>query len=84
MLTLCQSVTLPFVAISIGVAPITQLTHLRNKNSNIQGRSPDVVKKRFSMPSGNNEELLLNERIRSPWEQILSFKRSSYFIGFSK
>ena len=28
----------------IGVAPITQPTHVRNKNSNIQRRSPYVVK----------------------------------------
>ena len=26
----------------IGVAPITQITHVRNRNSNIQGRSPNV------------------------------------------
>ena len=30
--------------ISIGLAPITQYTHLHNKNSNIQGSSTDVVK----------------------------------------
>ena len=28
----------------IGVAPIKQVTHMRNKNSNNQGRSPNVVK----------------------------------------
>ena len=28
---------------SIGVAPITQVTHVRNKNSNIQGRSLYVI-----------------------------------------
>ena len=27
-----------------GVAPITQYTYLRNKNSNTQGSSPNVVK----------------------------------------
>ena len=27
----------------IGVAPITQYTHVRNKNSNTQGSSPNVV-----------------------------------------
>ena len=27
----------------------------------------------------NHKELLLKERIRSLWEQILSFKRSSHF-----
>ena len=29
---------------SIGIAPITQVTHVRNKNSNIQGRSLYVIK----------------------------------------
>ena len=28
----------------IGVAPITQVLHVRNKNSNIQGRSLNVIK----------------------------------------
>ena len=28
----------------IGVAPITQYVHVRNKNSNTQGSSPNVVK----------------------------------------
>ena len=28
---------------TIGVAPITQVTHKLNKNSNIQGRSLDVI-----------------------------------------
>ena len=28
----------------IGVVPITQVTHVHNKNSNNQGRSPNVVK----------------------------------------
>ena len=31
-------------SINIGVAPITQYTHVRNKNSNTQGSSPNVVK----------------------------------------
>ena len=31
----------------IGVAPITQVTHVRNKNSNIQGRSLNVIKSIF-------------------------------------
>ena len=31
----------PFI---ICVAPITQVTHVRNKNSNIQGRSLNVIK----------------------------------------
>ena len=30
--------------LSTGVAPITQVTHVRNKNSNNQGRSSNVVK----------------------------------------
>ena len=46
-----------------------------NKNSNIQGRSPDVVKVIFSY----FKELLIKERIRSLCEQILSFKTSSHF-----
>ena len=29
---------------NIGVAPITQVTHVRYKNSNIQGRSFNVIK----------------------------------------
>ena len=28
----------------IGVAPMTQVTHVRNKDNNNQGRSPNVVK----------------------------------------
>ena len=28
----------------IGVAPITHVTHVRDKNSNIQGRSLNVIK----------------------------------------
>ena len=28
----------------IGLAPITQVTHMRNKNSTVQGRLPNVVK----------------------------------------
>ena len=50
------------------------VSHVRNKNFNIQGRSPNVVK---YFPY--HKELLLKERIRSLWEQILSFKRSSNF-----
>ena len=48
-------------------------THMRNKNSNIQGRSPNVVKVIF------HKELLLKERISTLWEHILSCKRSSHF-----
>ena len=29
---------------TIGAAPITQYTHVRNKNSNTRGSSPNVVK----------------------------------------
>ena len=29
---------------SIGIGPITQVTHMQTKNSNIQGRSANVVK----------------------------------------
>ena len=32
----------------IGVASITQTTHVRNKNSNIKGRSPNAVKVIFN------------------------------------
>ena len=47
-------------------------THVRNKNSNIQGRSPYV-----DFPC--HKELRLKERIRSLWEQIQSFKRISHY-----
>ena len=50
-----------------GVAPITQVTHVRNKNSSIQGRSLNVIS---DFPY--YEELLIKERIRSLWEQFLS------------
>ena len=39
-----QTMQIYFVLANIGVAPITQPTHVRNKNSNIQGRSLNVVK----------------------------------------
>ena len=63
----------------IGVAPITQYTHVRNRNSITQGSSPNVVKVIFQFL----KELILKERIRSPWERerILSFKRSSNYIS---
>ena len=48
---------------------------MRNKNSNTQGSSPNVVKVNFH----TLKELLLKERIRSLWEQILVFNRSSHF-----
>ena len=53
----------------ICVASITQVTHVRNKTSNIQGRLLNVIKVISHT---------VKERIRSLWEQILSFKRSSY------
>ena len=59
----------------IGIAPITQVTHVCNKNSNIQGRSLNVIKSDFPY----YKELLIKERIRSLWEQILFFKRSFHF-----
>ena len=54
----------------IGVAPITKFTHVHNKNSNIQGKSPNVVKSDFPY----HKELLLKERIRSHLERILSLR----------
>ena len=36
-----------FAANNIGVAPIRQVTHMRNKNSNIQGSSLNVIKEIF-------------------------------------
>ena len=54
---------------SIGVAPITQLRTCITKLVHIQGRSPNVVS---DFPY--HKELLLKERIRSLWEQVLSFK----------
>ena len=51
-----------FSCYSIGAAPITQYTHVRNENSNTQGNSPNVVKVFFSYL----KELLLKERILSP------------------
>ena len=50
---------------------------MRNKNSNIQGRSLNVIKVIFH--TIQCKELLIKERIRSLLEQILSFKRSSDF-----
>ena len=60
--------------ISIDVAPITQLRTCATKIVHIQGRSPIVVS---DFPY--HKELLLMERIRSLWEPIFSFKRSSNF-----
>ena len=63
--------SLPYV----GVAPITQYTHVRNIDSNTQRELTLCGKTDFQYL----KELLLKERIRSLWEQIISFKRSSYF-----
>ena len=65
-----------FLIILIGVATITQYTHVRNKKSNTRGSSPNVVKVIFHTLRNS---VLLKERMRSLCEQILSFKRSSYF-----
>ena len=62
------------IDLHIGVAPIRQVTHMHNKDSNNQGRSPNVVS---DFPY--HKELLLKEKIHYLWEQILSFKRSSNF-----
>ena len=64
---------------SIGVALITHVVHLRNKNSNIQGRSSNVVKSDFPY----DKELFLKERICSLWEQILSLKSSRFEKGYN-
>ena len=61
---------------TICIAPITQYTHVYNKNSNTQGSSPHVVKVIFLTLRNSSSK----ERIRSSlWEQTLSFKRSSHF-----
>ena len=54
---------------------------MRNKNSNIQGRLLIVIKVIFHTIRNcpYYKELLIKERIRSIWEQILSFQRSSHF-----
>ena len=53
-----------------GVDPITQYTHVRNKNSNTQGGKSDFL---------YLKELLLKEKIRTLLGQILSLKRSYHF-----
>ena len=58
----------------IGVAPITQITHVCNKNSNIQRRS-QCGKSDFPY----QKELHLKERICSTLKQVLSIKRSSHY-----
>ena len=58
----------------IGVAPMTQLRVCVTKIVHIHGRLPNVVS---DFPY--HEELLLKERIRPLWEQILSLKRNFTF-----
>ena len=58
----------------IDVAPIMQVTHVCNKIVTLK----DVTLCDKSVFPYNNA-LLLKERIRSLWEQILSFKRNSHF-----
>ena len=48
---------------------------MRSKNSNIQGRSLNVIKRDFPY----YKELLIKERIRYLWEEVLSFKKGSHF-----
>ena len=60
-------------SVYIGVAHITQVTHVRTKIVTFKGGHL-CDKKDFPY----HKELLLKERIRSLWEQILSFKRSSH------
>ena len=58
----------------IGVAPITQLTHVRNKNSNTQGSSPNVA---------YPKELLFNCRaslLDTEVSTFSAFLRSGYAI----
>ena len=47
------------LAVCIGVAPLAQVTHVRNKSSNIQGRSLKISDFLYY------KELLIKERIRS-------------------
>ena len=61
---------------TMGEAPITHVTHVLNKNSNIQWRPLNVI---CYFLYYMYKELLTKGRIRSLWEQILSFKRRSQF-----
>ena len=58
----------------IGAAQITQITHVRNENSNIQGGNL-MWQKLFSIPKGS--ALKKGFAPCGSGEQILSFKRSS-------
>ena len=60
--------------VCIGVAPITQLRTCVIKIEPFKGGHPMC-----QSDSSYHKELLLKERIRSLWEQILTFKRSSHF-----
>ena len=62
--SLSQTCQRDFYESSHGRGSHHAVTHVR-KNSNNQGRSPNVV---------YHKELLLKERIRSIWEQVLSLK----------
>ena len=60
---------------TIGVAPITQYTHVRNKNSSTQGSSPYVEKSDFSYL----KELLLKGKNSLPLGANYFFKRRPHF-----
>ena len=55
----------------IGVAPITQVSHVRNKKVTFKGG--------HLMWFPYYKELLIKESIHSIWEQILSYERSTHF-----
>ena len=59
----------------IGVALITQITHVRNMRMRNINNNVTYIKYFASLPLG----LLLKERICFLWEKILSFKSSPYF-----
>ena len=59
----------------IGVALITQITHMRNMRKRNIYNNVIYIEYFAFLPLG----LLLKERICSLWEQILSFKSSPYF-----
>ena len=54
---------------------ITQATHVSYKNSNIKGRSLNLINMIFHTIRNCSQ----SERIRSLWERILPFKRRSQF-----
>ena len=66
---------------SIRVAPITQVRYVRNKKSNIQGRSLNAIKMTFH---SIYKELLIQERFFS-FEILDVCFREIFFVGnFSK